>query len=348
MFTKEGRRGKVRALRKGGVAMAHTEVYRVLARANGDFVSGQSLSRTLGVSRAAVWKAVEALRREGYDVEARSGLGYRLRGGDRLDEALVSAALGDYSAPVHVLSAVDSTNNYCKLLAAQGAPDGTVVIADSQTAGRGRRGRGFLSPAGQGLYLSVLWRPECAPDALLPLTALSAVAVSRAVERLGGEAPGIKWPNDLVLAGRKICGILTELSVEAESGLVDYVVVGIGVNCRQQPTDFPEELQTIAGSLDMGLSAVIPRAALAAELVRQLHTLRREVLFAPGTWLEAYRSRCLTVGKRVRLFRGEDAATATALAVDGQYGLVVAHDDGSTETLRSGEVSVRGLYGYMD
>lgn len=328
--------------------MAYTEVYRVLAQAGGEFVSGQRLSQALGVSRAAVWKAVEALRREGYDIEARSGLGYRLRSSDRLDEALVSAALGEYPAPVHVLSTVDSTNNYCKLLAAQGTADGTVVIADNQTAGRGRRGRSFLSPAGQGLYLSVLWRPECAPDALLPLTALSAVAVSRAVERLGGEAPGIKWPNDLVLAGRKICGILTELSVEAESGLVDYVVVGIGVNCRQQPDDFPEELQSIAGSLDMALSTVIPRAALAAEMVRQLDILRREVLFAPETWLETYRSRCLTTGKRVQLLRGDSVTTATALAVDAQYGLVVANDDGSTETLRSGEVSVRGLYGYMD
>lgn len=328
--------------------MAHTEVYRVLAQAGGGFVSGQSLSQALGVSRAAVWKAVEALRREGYGIEARTGLGYRLRSGDRLDEALVSAALGDYPAPVHVLSTVDSTNNYCKLLAAGGTPDGTVVIADNQTAGRGRRGRSFLSPAGQGLYLSVLWRPECAPDALLPLTALSAVAVSRAVERLGGQAPGIKWPNDLVLAGRKICGILTELSVEAESGLVDYVVVGIGVNCRQQPDDFPEELQSIAGSLDMALATVIPRAALAAEMVRQLHTLRREVLFHPEAWLEAYRSRCLTTGKRVQLLRGDSVTTATALTVDEQYGLVVEHDNGLVETLRSGEVSVRGLYGYMD
>ena len=144
--------------------MAYTEVYRVLAQAGGEFVSGQRLSRALGVSRAAVWKAVEALRREGYDIEARSGLGYRLRSSDRLDEALVSAALGEYPAPVHVLSTVDSTNSYCKLLAAQGTADGTVVIADNQTAGRGRRGRSFLSPAGQGLYLSCLLYTSDAAD----------------------------------------------------------------------------------------------------------------------------------------------------------------------------------------
>lgn len=328
--------------------MAQTEVYRILAEARGAFVSGQELSRRLGVSRAAVWKAVEALRREGCDIEARTALGYRLGRGDRLDEALVAAALGEYPAPVHVLGAVDSTNNYCKLLAAQGAPDGTVAIADAQTAGRGRRGRSFLSPAGKGLYLSVLWRPECAPEALLPLTALTAVAVSRAIEKLGGKAPGIKWPNDLVLAERKICGILTELSVEAESGLVDYVVVGIGVNCRETAEDFPEELQAIAGSLDMGLDSVIPRWELAAEMVRQLDGLRRQVLFAPETWLDEYRSRCLTVGRRVQLLRDGGDATATALTVDGQFGLVVEHDNGLVETLRSGEVSVRGLYGYTD
>ncbi len=327
--------------------MSREKVYRALAERPGVFLSGQELSRALGISRAAVWKAVESLRRRGYEIEARSGCGYRLAAGDRLDRREMEAYLAAPRDNWQVLPEVDSTNTACKRLAAEGAPDGTVVMADAQTAGKGRRGRSFLSPSGMGLYLSILWRPECPPEQLLPLTALSAVAVSRAVERLGGVTPAIKWPNDLVMGGRKICGILTELSLEGESGRVEYVIVGIGVNCRQRPEDFPPEIRDIAGSLDMVLPVTVKRAALAAALTEELDLLRREVLFRPELWLEDYRSRCLTVGSRVQVIRGQERAEATALAVDGRFGLTVRYDSGETETLRSGEVSVRGLYGYV-
>lgn len=328
--------------------MIREDVHRILAGQRGQFVSGQSLSEQLHVSRAAVWKAVEALRRAGCTVEARTGLGYRLTDeGDGLTVQRVTAALCSRRENIHVLSTVDSTNNYCKQLATSGAPDGTVVIADSQTAGKGRLGRSFLSPAGQGLYLSILWRPDCTPDTLLPLTALTALATARAVERLGGRQCGIKWPNDLVLDSRKVCGILTELSVEAESGHVEYVVAGIGINCRQRPEDFPAELQSMAGSLDMALLTRIQRAALAAALIEELDDLRHRVLFQPALWWEAYRKRCLTLGRTVQLVHPGSVAQAEALDVDERFGLVVRHGDGLVETLRSGEVSVRGLYGYL-
>lgn len=328
--------------------MLREEVYAILAARRGQFVSGQDLSDQLRVSRAAVWKAVEALRRTGCTVEARTGLGYRLVDeGDGLTAQRIAACLGTPRDNIHVLDSVESTNDTCKLLAARGASDGTVVIADRQTAGKGRLGRRFISPAGQGLYLSVLWRPDCPPEALLPLTALAAVAAARAVERLGGKAPGIKWPNDLVLEGRKVCGILTELSVEAESDHVAYVIAGIGINCRQQRADFPEELQSIAGSLDMALETRVPRAALAAALIRELDELRSRVLFAPHLWWEEYRARCLTVGKRVQIVLRDARQEADALDVDESFGLVVRYDNGLTETVRSGEVSVRGLYGYI-
>ena len=271
--------------------MSRDRVYQALAKRPGDFLSGQELSRQLGISRAAVWKAVEGLRRQGYDIEARSGLGYRLAAGDRLDRREVAAYLTAPRDDWQVLSQVDSTNTLCKRLAADGAADGTVVIADTQTAGKGRRGRSFLSPPGVGLYQSILWRPGCTPEQLLPLTALSAVAVCRAVERLSGVSPAIKWPNDLVMGERKICGILTELSLEGESGHVEYAIVGIGINCRQKPENFPPELREIAGSLDMVLPVQVKRAALAAALMEELDTLRREVMFQPEKWLADYRRR---------------------------------------------------------
>lgn len=328
--------------------MSRERVYEALAERPGEFLSGQELSRSLGISRAAVWKAVEALRRDGCQIEARTGCGYRLAAGDRLDRREVALYLAGPRDDWQVLPEVDSTNTLCKRLAAEDAPDGTVVMADRQTAGRGRRGRSFLSPAGMGLYLSVLWRPDCPPERLLPLTALSAVAVCRAIERLGGAGAEIKWPNDLVMGGRKICGILTELSLEGESGHVDYVIVGIGINCRQRQEDFPEELREIAGSLDMALPETrIKRSALAAALTEELDVLRREVMLRPELWLADYRRRCLTVGRRVQVIRGETHSEAEAVAVDERFGLTVRYDDGTEETLRSGEVSVRGLYGYV-
>ena len=327
--------------------MSRETVYQALAEQEGRFLSGQELSRRLGISRAAVWKAVETLRREGCDVEARTGLGYRLCPGDRLDRLSVERYLSALRENWQVLSEVDSTNTACKRLAAEGAADGAVVIADMQTAGRGRRGRSFASPRGKGLYLSALWRPEAAAEALLPVTALAAVAACRAVDRLCDAGLAIKWPNDLVLGSRKLGGILTEMSLEGESGHVEYVIVGIGINCRQQPEDFAPELSDIAVSLDMAVAQSVRRAALAAALMEELDRLRREILFRPELWLEEYRRRCLTVGRRVKLVRNGQSTEAEAVAVDGAYGLTVRYDDGTEETLRSGEVSVRGLYGYV-
>ena len=276
-------------------------------------------------------------------------MGYRLTGGaDVLSAAAVDSYLAAPRAHFCVLAQVDSTNSQCRRLAAQGAPDGTAVLADCQSAGRGRRGRSFQSPPGLGLYLSVLWRPQCTPEMLLPLTSLAAVAACRAVERVAAARPQIKWPNDLVLRGRKLAGMLTELAVEGESGMVDSVVLGIGLNVHQRQADFAGEVADIATSLDMALGGHFSRSALAAALLEELDTLRREVLFQPSLWLEEYRRGCVNIGQTVQLLREGACQTVTALTVDGQYGLVVRHQDGHEEIVRAGEVSVRGLYGYTD
>lgn len=329
--------------------MSQQRVCAALQAAEGAYLSGEELSRSIGITRAAVWKAVEALRRQGYDIEARTGRGYRLRQSpDLLRRETVEAYLSAPRADWEVLESVDSTNSACRRLALEGAEDGTVVMADCQTAGRGRRNRSFQSPAGRGLFLSILWRPGCTPDKLLPLTALSAVAVYRAVERVCGVNLRIKWPNDLVLHGKKLGGILTEMALEGESGLVSHAVVGIGINVHHQPSDFEGPVRDIATSLDMELDGRVCRGKLAAALLEELDYLRGEVLFAPEKWLEPYRAACLNIGQTVQLIRGETRERVEAVAVDGQFGLVVRHENGELETVRSGEVSVRGLYGYAE
>lgn len=237
---------------------------------------------------------------------------------------------------------VDSTNNVCKALALDGAEDGTAVIAAAQTAGRGRLGRSFESPEGLGLYLSMLWRPIVSPEGLLPLTAMAAASAALALRRVTGADILIKWPNDLVLRGKKLAGLLTEAALS--DGGVDHVVLGIGVNVGQQPLDFSPEVAKIATSL-AAEGCPVDAAALETALVDALRQTFRH-LCAPETYLDEYRQLCTTLGKPIQIVQtGEQA---TALDIDGQYGLVVRRESGAVETLRFGEVSVRGLYGYAE
>ena len=242
---------------------------------------------------------------------------------------------------------VDSTNTVCKSLAAQGAPSGTAVIARRQTAGRGRMGRSFESPEGLGLYLSVLWRPEGTPEDLLPLTPMAAVSAAGAIRRVTGAPVRIKWPNDLVLEGRKLAGILTEASLSARG--VDHVVIGIGVNCNNTLEDFPPELRDVATSLFLETGMRVQRAARAAALIEELGKLYAALQSGDtASYLTSYRRDCLTLGREVQLLWQDVKEKVTALDVDDQFGLVVRRADGTVETIRTGEVSVRGLYGYVE
>ena len=252
--------------------MSSREEVLSLLRGEEGFLSGQDLSGRLGLSRAAVWKAVDALRREGYEIEARTGLGYRLAAApDAMTEKEIRSFLGKTAVvgrELRCFAELDSTNNYLK--AQPDAPDGTVAIADSQTAGRGRMDRSFQSPKGQGIYLSVLLRPPLPPDRLPPVTALAGVSVCAAVERVCGLCPGMKWPNDPVLNGKKLCGILTEMSLEAETGRVQSLVLGIGVNVGQGEEDFSPEVREVATSLRQVLGRPVSRPQLAAALLEEL------------------------------------------------------------------------------
>jgi len=242
---------------------------------------------------------------------------------------------------------VGSTNTEAKALARQGAPHGTVLVAGHQTGGRGRLGRSFQSPEGKGVYLSVLLRPNCPPDRLMHLTCAAAVAMCDAIFDTAGFRPGIKWTNDLVHDRKKLGGILTELSVSHETGLVEYAVVGVGINCTQQLGDFPPDIRDMASSLSAVSGRAVAPAALAGAMVHRLFRMDAALLTGREAILERYRRDCITLGQDILLVRGEEKQYGTALDIDPDGGLIVRFPDGSLNTVASGEVSVRGMYGYL-
>lgn len=247
---------------------------------------------------------------------------------------------------IHYFPSLGSTNDLLKILARQGASHGTAVIAGHQTGGHGRLGRSFHSPEGMGIYLSILLRPECRPVDLMHLTCAAAVAMCEAVEAAAGFRPGIKWTNDLVYGKKKLGGILTELGLTPQS-MVDYAIIGIGINCRQQPDDFPVEIQNIAASLNMVTGKETGPALLAASMLDALWRIDGRLLTDKAGILDQYRQDCITLGQEISVVRGDDIRHGKAISVDEDGALVVAYSDGTLEAVNSGEVSIRGMYGYI-
>lgn len=331
--------------------MSKQKILALLKQTEG-YLSGGEVSRQLGISRAAVWKAIENLRQEGYTIDSVTNRGYRLvESPDRLTEGEILPDLDTrrVAKRLEVFPVIDSTNNYLKREAQNGLPDGAAAVADQQTGGRGRLGRSFASPEGKGIYFSLLLRPEVPPAQAVNLTAYVAVAVCDGIEAATGLRPKIKWTNDIIMNDHKVCGILTEMAIEGESGALQYVIPGIGVNVNQSESDWPEELRPIAGSIAQAVGHPVPRGHLAACLLNALDRMYCDWLAGNRRpYLEQYRRDCITLGREVRLVRpGGEERTATAVAVDDQFGLVVRYPDGREETVTSGEVSVRGLYGYV-
>lgn len=242
---------------------------------------------------------------------------------------------------------VGSTNDLAKQLARSGAPQGTAVIAGQQTGGRGRIGRSFHSPSGKGLYASLILRPQCAPGELLHLTCCAGLAAREAVHSLCPVVPDLKWTNDLVLGTKKLGGILTELGLRSD-GTVDFAILGVGVNCLHGREDFPPGLEDTAVSLAMVTEAPPSVPQLAAALLTQLSQLSTCLLTQKEALLNRYRAACCTLGREVALV-GSDGHVrhAAALDIDGNGALLVRFPDGSEQVVSSGEVSVRGLFGYV-
>ncbi len=304
------------------------QVLGALDAARGRYISGQELADQLGVSRAAIWKAVTALRADGTPIEAITNRGYALsHGADLLNADAITALLAPATAQAVQITVVDrlpGTNAALRTQAANGAPEGLVLIAQAQSAGRGRRGHSFFSPPG-GLYLSILLRPALSTRQSPQITALAAVAAARAAEQLCGTPIQIKWVNDLWKNGKKVCGILTEAAVDLESGMLDYAVLGLGFNLVQPSGGWPKELAAVAGSLFDSAPAPGARAALAAAFLNEFWALYHTGL--RGSWLDDYRRRQALTGRHVTLIpNGREPRGATVLGIDDDCRLLVRCD----------------------
>lgn len=314
----------------------------LLEDSKGTFFSGEEIARTLQVSRAAVWKAVNALREDGYTIDAATNKGYRLSPDS---DILSPQGIRRFLKPEYrdldltVLPTAPSTNALVREKANQGRPEGCVIVACEQTDGRGRYGRQFFSPIDSGVYLSLLLRPTAySPQQATCLTAAAAAAMCQAIEAVTGQQPGIKWVNDIFLHGKKVCGILTEAAVGLETGALDYMVLGAGVNLYPPVKGFPEEIQPIAGSV---LERSCPEAK--NRLVGEFLNRFWDFYTHPEcrTYLEDYRSRSLAIGQNVTVLSAGRAISAYAYGIDDDFRLLVRYENGDTEALSYGEIRIQ-------
>lgn len=315
-----------------------------LLRSNEEgYLSGEEISRRLAVSRTAIWKHIQALKEEGYQIESHARQGYRLCSApDLLLEAEICSRLQTETfgkrGIVH-LETVDSTNNIAKQIAAKGCPEGTIVVAEEQQLGRGRLARGWFSPYGKGVWFSLILRPPFAPQDAPKCTLLAAVAVTRALRRTTGLECKIKWPNDILWQNKKLVGILTEMSAEMDA--INYVVIGMGINVNIHEGDFPPELKDIAVSLAQAAGVEFSRVAVLQAVLEELEILYKEALdsgFAPV--LDAWRSLSATLGQDVRVIGLKSEFEGVAKDIDEDGALLVESADGLKRVL-AGDVSIR-------
>ncbi|WP_312643281.1 biotin--[acetyl-CoA-carboxylase] ligase [Hydrogenoanaerobacterium sp.] len=325
--------------------MSKQKILQMLEQHKGSYVSGEYLAGQLGLSRAAVWKSIRSLKEDGYSIESKTGSGYYLA--ERTDalleskirEHLLTQRLG---SSLTIYKTVDSTNTQLRTAAYAGAPEGTVILADEQTAGKGRLGRSFHSPKHNGIYMSVLLRPELPFDKIHFLTMLTAVCVVEAIHTVTGLSPQIKWVNDILLDGKKLCGILSEATVEGESGKLNFVVVGIGVNVGSAQ-GFPSLQGNVAGALCDFSDNNFSRCALIAEILNNLEKYYYSYIKTQDSsaFLASYRQALCLLGKTVTVVQGDKSYPATAVDLSPEGGLLVQTEDCSIAELTSGEVSIR-------
>ncbi len=306
---------------------------------NRTMVSGEALAEKLGVSRNAVWKCIKQLQKEGFVISASTNKGYFLEGcGNALSPVIIQSELdaNKLDCELFFFDEINSTNTKAKELAEQGYPGGTIVIARTQTNGRGRLGRKFYSPK-SGLYLSILARPTLIDNEASKITSMCAVATAEAIESVCPLKVYIKWVNDLFVNNKKVCGILTEAGLNLENRNIDYVVIGIGINCAKQT--FPTELKDIATSLENECGVAVNVNRLAVEIIKKVLQGINNV--GDSSIIKECRKRSVLLGKTVTVLGGDKSFEATATQIDDDGGLVVKLDDGKIKTLKSGEVSVR-------
>ena len=319
-----------------------TKVLTALKEAD-DYISGQELCERFGVSRTAIWKAVNQLKEAGYEIEAIQNKGYKILSvPDRLSESELQSIRKTSWAGKEIFyyDVIDSTNTRAKQLAEEGHGTGTLVVADRQDAGRGRRGRSWEGPAGSGIYMTLVLKPEINPNNASMLTLVAALAVSGAISTCAGVQAGIKWPNDIVMDGKKVCGILTEMS--AQFDYVNHIVVGIGINVHNE--SFPKEIEDVATSIYLQSGEHINRARLIEEILEQFERyyaiyLKTEDL---SGLVNEYNSRLVNMQQKVRVLDPNEPYEGKAMGITGRGELIVDTWE-SRKLVSSGEVSVRGI-----
>lgn len=322
------------------------EILKMLREAEG-YVSGQELCNKFGVSRTAVWKAINQLKENGYEIEAVQNKGYHLLSApDVMDSTeLESIHATDWAGcEIYYFDSIDSTNTKAKELAEEGHPGGTLVVADRQTAGKGRRGRSWESPSGIGIFMTLMLKPEINPNNASMLTLVAAMATTRAIRRVTGVPAMIKWPNDIVMNGKKVCGILTEMS--AQFDYINHIVIGIGINVHNE--EFPEEIAQTASSLYLESGQHIHRASLIEAFLEEFEDVYAEYLKTEDMegLVKEYDSMLVNRGRQVRVLDPKEPFEGKAMGITKKGELIVDTWE-SRKLVSSGEVSVRGIYGYV-
>ena len=323
------------------------EILRLLRSADG-YISGQELCNRFGVSRTAVWKAINQLKEAGYEIEAQQNKGYRLMAApDLMTEAEIKSLMHTEWVAKEVLyfDTIDSTNTKAQELAEKGYPSGTLVVADKQESGKGRRGRSWVSPSGTGIFMTLMIKPDINPNNASMLTLVAALAVAKAITSVTGEKALIKWPNDIVINGKKVCGILTEMN--AQFDYINHIVVGIGINVHNE--SFPEEISQMASSLMIEAGGKrFHRAQIIAETMSYFEQYYDTFLKTQdlSALVREYDERLVNRNKSVRVLDPKEPFDGKAMGITPKGELIVDTWE-SRKLVSSGEVSVRGIYGYV-
>lgn len=314
------------------------QVLKALVKNMGKSVSGEQLSKELFCSRNAVWKAIKSLENDGYEIEATTNKGYCLKNENVTFSSVLVEKYLKTDCKVIVLDDIDSTNNYLKKLAEDGEKENTVVIAKHQSGGKGRMGRSFFSPK-SGLYMSILLRPNFSAEKSLFITTATAVAVSDAIDSLSDKSSSIKWVNDVFIDSKKVCGILTEASIDFETSGLSYAVVGLGVNLYHPADGFPEDIKNIAGTVFDSEISGDEKAKFAAEIINGFFNIYNN--FENSDFMKRYKSKSFILGKKINVIKGDKKIPATAIDIDDEARLLVEYETGERESLVSGEVSIK-------
>lgn len=330
--------------------MMKDQILKELKSNKANYISGEELSNKLQVSRTAVWKYIKQLKEKGYVIDSQTKKGYRLLESPdsllpyEIKEGLNTEFIG---ADIEYLEQVDSTNLYAKRIAEQGFTDGTVIIADEQLKGKGRLGRAWTSPKGKGIWMTIMLKPSINPSQAAKVTLLTACVVNKAILETCGINAKIKWPNDIVCSGMKLCGILTEMNAELDE--INYLIVGIGINVNLDKEDFHEELHSTATSIKMEKGSTVSRKELVKSILNNFEAYYKAFLKTGSIsrFMSEYREKSAVIGKEVNIISSTVQLKGKVLDISEEGQLLVQLEDGTVKEIISGEVSLRGLEGYI-